>query len=67
MNESQSALEKWLDRDFFQTGAFLTSVDGEIVVLGKGGAVTEAQKFKKSSRPVFYLKDFYQGDRKSVV
>jgi isochorismate synthase EntC len=61
MSESLSALEKWLDRDFFQTGAFLTSVDGEIVVFGKGGSVTEAQKFKKSAKPIFYLKDFYKG------
>src|SRR5690606_17716727 len=59
MGESQSALLKWLDSDFWKEGAFLTSEDGETIVFGKGGKFSEVSQFVKTAKPVFYLKDFY--------
>jgi isochorismate synthase EntC len=60
MDQTQSALSKWLDQDFFTNGAFLTSVDGETITLAKGGEVKPVNKFLDSTKPIFYLKDFYQ-------
>lgn len=54
-----SKLAQWFDKDFFSTGAFLTSIDGEIVTFGKGGAVSYLSEFKHTHKPVFYLKDFF--------
>lgn len=59
MGESQSALLKWLDSDFWKEGAFLTSEDGETITFGKGGKFSRVGAFVKTSKPVFYLKDFY--------
>ena len=61
MGKSQSALVKWLDSDFWKEGAFLTSSDGDTIVFGKGGKTSRVSKFLKTSKPVFYLKDFYTG------
>lgn len=60
MKESPSALLKWLDRDFFKLGAFLSSSDGEYVTFAKGGSFTVVEQFLETADPVFYLKDFYQ-------
>jgi len=54
-----SSLHSWPDHEFFKNGAFLTSSDGETVVLGKGGEVFEVKNFIDSDSPIFYLKDFY--------
>ncbi len=54
-----SNLHEWFDQTFFSTGAFLSSVDGEIVTLGKGGTVSYVSEFKHTHKPVFYLKDFF--------
>lgn len=54
-----SPLHRWPDHEFFKNGAFLTSSDGETVVLGKGGEVHVVEDFIESDTPVFYLKDFY--------
>lgn len=54
-----SKLSVWFDRDFFATGAFLTSIDGEIVTFGKGGSVSYLSEFKHTTKPIFYLKDFF--------
>lgn len=54
-----SPLHSWLDHEFFKSGAFLTSSDGETVILGKGGEIKEVRSFTDPSSPVFYLKDFY--------
>ncbi len=59
MSSSPSKLHQWFDSEFFKMGAFLTSVDGEIVTVGKGGAVSYVSEFKHSHKPVFYLKDFF--------
>lgn len=55
----KSPLHSWLGTDFFKLGAFLTSYDGEMVTLGKGGEIQEVKSFVKTDKPVFYLKDFY--------
>lgn len=60
MNESLSALDIWLDRDFFQGGAFLTHADQQKVIFGKYGTYQNVDKFLENEKPVFYLKDFYQ-------
>ena len=60
MNKSPSKLAQWFDSDFYSTGAFITSVDGDIVTFGKGGTFSYVSHFKENPRPVFYLKDFYQ-------
>ncbi len=59
MKESPSALIKWLDRDFYKLGAFLTSYDGKEVVFAKGGSFTIVEEFLEIPSPIFYLKDFY--------
>jgi isochorismate synthase EntC len=59
MSESPSFLLNWADRDFWKTGAFLTSQDGQRVTLGKGGTFSLIDTFEVSDSPVFYLKDFY--------
>lgn len=60
MSGSPSALSQWLDRDFFESGAFLCSHDGKSIIFAKGGASTIVNSFAPSTDPVFYLKDFYQ-------
>lgn len=59
MSTSPSALSKWLDRDFYELGAFISS-ETEIITFGKGGHFTLVDKFIESSDVVFYLKDFYK-------
>jgi isochorismate synthase EntC len=58
MTGSPSKLHQWFDRDFQELGAFLTSSDGEIVYLAKGGETSFVESFLKTDEPVFYLKDF---------
>jgi isochorismate synthase EntC len=60
MSQSPSAIQNWLDRDFFELGSFLTSADGESVIFGKGGSYTLVDRFYETDAPVFYLKDFFQ-------
>jgi isochorismate synthase EntC len=59
-NATASELHQWFDRDFHELGAFITSYDGENVTFAKGGETSKVEKFIKTNRPVFYLKDFYQ-------
>ena len=60
MAQSQSAISNWLDRDFYERGAFLTSPNGESITFGKGGSFAMVEKFYNTSSPVFYLKDFFK-------
>lgn len=60
MSESPSAISKWLDRDFFETGAFLCSHDGKTITFAKGGSSILVDRFFPTPQPIFYLKDFYQ-------
>lgn len=60
MSESPSAFSLWLDRDFFETGAFLCSHDGKSITFAKGGSSILVDRFFPVLSPVFYLKDFYQ-------
>jgi isochorismate synthase EntC len=59
MTKSASFLQNWADRDFWETGAFLCSDDGQEVLFGKGGNSMAVDRFLTSPRPVFYLKDFF--------
>lgn len=60
MEKSPSALNKWLDSDFFKLGAFISSSDGKTVTFAKGGSFTLVEEFLNTPEAVFYLKDFYQ-------
>lgn len=59
MPASLSKLHQWFDSEFFKVGAFLSSVDGEVITFGKGGVVSYLSEFKHSHKPLFYLKDFF--------
>lgn len=59
MSGAPSLLSQWMDRDFWDQGAFLTTSDGQIL-FAKGGAFCVVNQFIESNHPVFYLKDFYQ-------
>ena len=60
MSGSPSFLANWIDCDFWNLGAFITSTDETHVTFGKGGRVCVVEKFLKTPTPVFYLKDFYK-------
>lgn len=60
MKNSPSKLNSWFDSEFFLKGAFITSVDGETITIGKGGSHSYVSHFKENPRPIFYLKDFFQ-------
>jgi menaquinone-specific isochorismate synthase len=60
MTGSPSLLSEWIDHDFWNQGAFITSSDGEHITFGKGGLFSLSTKFEETKQPVFYLKDFYQ-------
>lgn len=59
MTGSISLLKEWIDESFWTQGAFITSSDGERVILGKGGVRSLTNEIKETESPVFYLKNFY--------
>jgi isochorismate synthase EntC len=59
MKGATSFLDTWVDSEFWSSGAFLVSEDGETVTLGKGLNLTLVNSFKPEKPIVFYLKDFY--------
>jgi menaquinone-specific isochorismate synthase len=60
MNPSLPLLHEWMGSDFWNLGAFITSLDDESVSLGKGGSVEVVKHFLPTDEPVFYLKNFFE-------
>jgi isochorismate synthase EntC len=59
MTGASSFLANWIDSDFWISGAFLASEDGQTVTLGKGLDITRVNIFEPDASVVFYLKDFF--------
>jgi isochorismate synthase EntC len=59
MTGATSFLETWIDNEFWSSGAFLVSEDGETVTFGKALNITRVNSFEPDKSKAFYLKDFY--------
>ncbi len=60
MTESPSFLDNWIDRDFWTTGAMISSSNREHITLGKGGLTKLTEKPFIFDAPTFILKDFFE-------
>jgi len=60
MSSSLPLLHEWMDSEFWNLGAFITSLDDGFVTLGKGGTTVEVEHFLPTKDPVFYLKNFFK-------
>lgn len=60
MTGSPSFLASWIDRDFWRTGAFLSSSNGDHITLGKGGRTQLIEGPLAFKTPTFLLKDFFE-------
>jgi isochorismate synthase EntC len=60
MSSSLPLLHEWMDSEFWNHGAFITSLDEGFVSLGKGGKTIIVDHFLSTQDPVFYLKNFFE-------